>query len=421
MASDSPLKLARLDLGFRSQEALAEALNESARAMGRSGVSITKKTVGRWESDNPPMPQQDHAEALEAVFGRPISELGLASSRPGRPQATRGRETWASRHAGATPGSLPQSVATDFMTSASAYRHMYWSVPPERLQPLVAEHAALAWDLGEQVPGASQALMARAASETALLAGRLEFFDLQQPELAKPSFALALRAAGRAGDHLLGAATLAHMAFAPAFANDPDRDEPRARRLDSARESLRAARVFAERGDASAEMLAWLDAVEAEVETRIGDVDRALELLAHAEQIYAEHDPDDAPSPVWMDWFSPARLAGFKGNTQIAAGQATAARETLTRTLAELPVEAVKQRAVVHADLAAAEVLDGKPENACDHLEQTLDLLGEVWYATAMDRVKVVRRSLREWDTLPRVRVLDGKLYNWHTMIRSTV
>ncbi|MEU1205115.1 helix-turn-helix transcriptional regulator [Nocardia sp. NPDC005825] len=417
----SPLRLARLSLGYRSQEDLAKALNETARSIGLR-IAVTKKTIGRWESDAPPWPQADHAQALQALFNRPIAELGFTSSRrsgseSSRPQAIGNRETWASRHAGAIPGTLPQSVASDFMSAAAAYRRMYWSVPADRLQQLVATHSALGWDLLEQVPGSGQKLMARAVAETSLLTGRLEFFDLQQPQLAVASFGLALRAAGRADDALLGAATLAHMAFAPAFANDSD--DPRPQRLEAARESLRGARVFAERGDAGAEMIAWLDAVEAEVETRIGGVDRALELLDHAERTYAEHDPDEAPSPVWLDWFSPARLAGFKGNTQIAAGQGTAARDTLERALADLPIDAIKQRAVLYADLAAAESLDRNPEKACAHLGKALELLGEHWYATAMDRVRTVRQTLREWDSLPAVRDLDDQLYNWHTMIRS--
>ncbi len=120
-----------------------------------------------------------------------------------------------------------------------------------------------------------------------------------------------------------------------------------------------------------------------------------------------------------MDWFSPARLAGFKGNTLLAAGQGARARETLRQVLEDLPPEAIKQRAVVLADLAAAEVLEHEPERACDLLDEALQILGEHWYATAMDRVKAVRQSLRAWDSLPQVRELDNQLYNWHTMIKS--
>ncbi|MGF6889604.1 transcriptional regulator with XRE-family HTH domain [Nocardia sp. GAS34] len=416
---ENALRAARLSMGYRSQSALADALNQAARDIGIR-ISVNARTVRRWESDEPPWPQPEHATALETLFGRPISELGFTSSRKAvadkttQPQGSGRPETWASRHSGALAVALPPSVASDFMTATVAYRHMYWSVPSSRLERLVAEHAALGWDLLPQLSGTPQSLMARAVAESSLLAGRLEFFDLQQPDTAKPSLVLAFQAAGRADDALLGAAALAHMAFAPAFSYSGD-----PKQAEDARDKIRGARTFARRGDASAEMEAWLDATEAEVETRLGDTRRALQLIAHAEGVYAEYDEDENPSPPWLDWFSPIRLAGFKGNTLIAAGQGPAARETLLGALEQLPAEEIKQRAVFCADLASAAVLEREPEQACQFLDDALSLLGEHWYATAMDRVKAVRQSLRPWDSLPQVRALDEQLYNWHTTIRS--
>ncbi|MEU0538542.1 hypothetical protein ABZ319_01640 [Nocardia sp. NPDC005978] len=413
----SKLRAARLALGYQSQKALAAALNRKAQDMGLR-ISVDPRSVRRWESPESPWPQPDHAAALEALLGRPLSELGFSPARgsaaadPAYSTSSGPRETWAARHAGTSASALPQSIATDFMSSTAAHRRMYWSVPAARLQRLVSEHAALGWDLLHQVPGAAKPLMARAVAESSLLAGRLEFFDLQQPDLSQPSFELAHRAAFEADDSLLGSAIQAHMAFAPAFSGDPDQAE-------LARDKLRSARTFARRGDASFEMLAWLDAVEAEVETRAGDTQRALALLQHAEDTYAQYDPETDASPPWLDWFSPARLAGFRGNTQLIAGQSAAARETLERALAGLPGDALKQRAIYHADLAAVAVLDRDPTTACIDLEKALELLGQHWYATAMDRVKSVRQSLREWDVLPQVRALDDQLYSWHTTIKS--
>ncbi len=168
-------------------------------------------------------------------------------------------------------------------------------------------------------------------------------------------------------------------------------------------------------------MLAWLDAVEAEVETRFGDTRRALSLIQHAEATYEEHDPETNASPAWLDWFSPLRLAGFKGNTLVVAGQARAARETLEQVLAALPEESVKQRAIYLADAAAAAVLESDPDLACTYLQQALDILSRTWYATGMDRVKTVRQSLREWDSVPAVRALDDRLYDWHTTVNSLI
>ncbi|MFF2550264.1 hypothetical protein ACFVUS_04655 [Nocardia sp. NPDC058058] len=411
------LRSARLALGYRSQKDLADGLNKIAREIGLR-IAVNSRTVRRWESEEPPWPQAEHAAALEALFGRPLTELGFTPSRgagaelSSRTSRNRYTETWASRHSGVDSAPLPPSVASDFMASTSAYRRMYWSVPAARLERLVAEHAAFGWDLHPQLPGPAKSLMARAVSESSLLAGRLEFFDLQQPELAKPSFLLALQAASAAEDELLGAAALAHMAFAPAFSGEAERAE-------EARDKLRASRAFAVRGNASPELVAWLDAVEAEVETRFGDTGRALRLIEHAEESYRNYNSEENPSPAWLDWFSPVRLAGFKGNTLLAAGRGRDAREALEGAIAVLPEDAKKQRAVFLADLAAASVLERDPEQACGYLDETLTVLGEHWYATAMDRVKAVRHSLREWDSLPRVRALDGKLYNWHTTIKS--
>ena len=132
---------------------------------------------------------------------------------------------------------------------------------------------------------------AAAVSESSLLAGRIEFFDLQNPAKAQASFVIALQAAQDAQDALLGSAVLAHMAFIPAFSGDK-------KRADEARDKIRASRAFARRASASPEMLAWLDAVEAEVETRFGDTRKALQLIHHAEDIFATEEP--RPSPVWL-------------------------------------------------------------------------------------------------------------------------
>ncbi|WP_433622950.1 helix-turn-helix domain-containing protein [Nocardia sp. CA-120079] len=415
---NAALRAARQSLGYRSQAALAEALTKTARTIGLR-VAVTARTVRRWESAEPPWPQTEHAAALEALFKRPIAELGFippwSDETPARPAVRTAADLQAAqRHFPGAAAALPASAATDYMAISVSYRHLYWSLPATRLHRSVAEHAQLGIDLLLQVPESAKSVLAKAVSESSLLAGRLEFFDLQQPELSQPSFVLALQAAHEADDSLLASATLAHMAFAPAFSGDVSRAE-------EARDRLRAARAFARRGNASAEMIAWLDAVEAEVETRFGDTRRALSLIHHAEEAYEDYDADTNPSPAWLDWFSPTRLAGFKGNTLITAGHGREARETLERVIADLPDDAVKQKSIYLADLAAAAVLEKNPEQACTHLEGALDQLGRTWYATAMDRIKAVRQSLRQWDSLPAVRALDDRLYDWHTTVNSLV
>jgi hypothetical protein len=283
-------------------------------------------------------------------------------------------------------------------------------VPPAHLHDAVAAHVQLGVRLVTSVPEAARRALAAAVSESSLLAGRIEFFDLQHPIPAQASLVTALQAAQDARDILLGSAVLAHMAFIPAFSGDPKRAE-------EARDKIRAARAFARRGPASPEMLAWLDAVEAEVETRFGDTRKALQLIHHAEDIFATEEP--RPSPPWLDWFSPVRLAGFKGNTLLTARRPGPAREALQSALDQLPEESAKQRSVFLGDLAAAAVAENDPEQACTLAEEALDQLARHWYATGMDRIRAVRESLTKWESRPCVRRLDERLYDWNTTVSA--
>jgi hypothetical protein len=388
---------------LRSQQQLAEAITRAGLGIGLR-ISITERTVRRWESDNPPWPHPDHQAAIEHLFGRPLTELGFtppwAGSEPDTPHPAASPAAAASAAGGtlalfprrplADP--LPGSVAADYITITAAYRHMYWAVPPAQLHDTVAAHVRLGAGLLASVPEAARRALAAALSESSLLAGRIEFFDLQDPQQAQASLIIALQAAQDAHDPLLGSAALAHMAFIPAFSGD-------ARRAEEARDKIRAARQFARRGSASPEMRAWLDAVEAETETRFGDTRKALQLIHHAEEIYATEEP--RPSPAWLDWFSPVRLAGLKGNTLLTDRQPGPARQTLQEVLDHLPEDAAKQRSVILGDLAAVAVSEGNAEEACQLAELALDQLARTWYATGMARVRAVRASLSSCESLP--------------------
>ncbi len=288
-----------------------------------------------------------------------------------------------------------------------SHRRLYWSVAPATLHPAVTAHASLGWALLPETAGATRQAIADALAETCLLAGRVEFFDLREPGQAGDTYVRALQAAGEADDPLLGAAVLAHSAFVPGWAGDRE----------AAAERMRAARAYARRGPASADLLAWLDAVEAECETRCGNTRTALHLIGHAEDILTAGSSHT--SPAWLDWFSPVRLAAFKGNVQLRAGHLPQARETLLSVLSDLPTEADKQRTVILGDLAAVEATAGEPDRACEYAVRALDQLDTTWYATGMERVREVRRALAPWQHEPCVRDLDERLYGWGTTLSA--
>jgi transcriptional regulator with XRE-family HTH domain len=402
-ARNTRLKAARLAAGYPSQESLATALGVGARQ------------VRRWESDAPPWPHPDVGHALRQLLGQDLESLGFTP--PGGASIDRGRRTVLAATAAAAVGLAtvptqavtvqPASVADDFEAVTRSHRRLYWSVAPSTLHPAALAHATLGCALLPETTGKTRQRVAAALAETWLLAGRIEFFDLRDAVRAQQTLLRALQAAGEADDPLLGAAVLAHTAFIPAWEGDRD----------AAVERMVAARTYARRGPASVELLAWLDAVEAECETRCGHTRTALHLIGHAEDVLAKGS--EHTSPEWLDWFSRVRLAAFKGNTQLRAGHLPQARETLLGVLEELAPSEEKQTTVILGDLAAVEAAASEPEAACGYALRALDQLERTWYAMGMDRVREVRRALAPHQHEPCVRDLDDRLYGWSTTVSA--
>jgi hypothetical protein len=301
----------------------------------------------------------------------------------------------------------PATAADDYAAVTRSHRRLYWSVAPATLHPAALAHATFGCALLPETVGQTRTRIAAALAETWLLSGRIEFFDMRDADRAQQTLLRALQAAGEADDPLLGAAILAHTAFIPGWAGERE----------AAVERMVAARTYARRGPASAELLAWLDAVEAECETRCGNTRTALHLIGHAEDVLAagsEHS-----SPEWLDWFSPVRLSAFKGNTQLKARHLPQARETLLGVLDALDPAEEKQATVVLGDLAAVEAAAGDPEAACGYALRALDQLERTWYAMGMDRVREVRRTLAPHQHEQCVRDLDDRLYGWSTTVSA--
>ncbi|WP_329592090.1 helix-turn-helix domain-containing protein [Streptomyces sp. NBC_01362] len=403
-ASNVRLRSARHAAGYRSQQELATAL----------GVGV--RQVRRWESEAPPWPHPDLQQALTELLGQDMESLGFTPpAGRDRPDPVRRSLVGASVAAvglAAVPTQAvavmqPASVATDFEAVTRSHRRLYWSVAPATLHPAAVAHAALGCALLTETTGQTRRTIAAALAESYLLAGRIEFFDLRDADRAGKTYLLALQAAGQADDPLLGSAILAHSAFIPAWVGERD----------AAVERMVAARTYARRGPASADLLAWLDAVEAECETRCGNTRTALHLIGHAEDVLAvgsEH-----ANPAWLDWFTDVRLAAFKGNTQLKAGHLPQARTTLLGVLDDLPRTEDKQRTVIYGDLAAVEAAAGNPEQACEYACRALDQLEVTWYAMGMERVREVRRALAPHQHAQCVRDLDERLYGWATTVSA--
>jgi hypothetical protein len=74
---------------------------------------------------------------------------------------------------------------------------------------------------------------------------------------------------------------------------------------------------------------------------------------------------------------------------------------------------------VILGDLVAVEAAQHNPEAACTYAEQALELLGTSWYATGMDRVLEVRKTLQPDAELECVQRLDDLLYGWQATLST--
>lgn len=288
--------------------------------------------------------------------------------------------------AGAGASSVDPALVAGYAVITAQHRVLYWSVAASAMFAPVAAHSELGLGLLRAAGSpALRARLARPVAETALLAARLAFFDLQQPRLADGYFTVALDAARESADRALTGAVLAHLAFAPAFAGQPRR----------ARDLIAEAHRQAQ-GAVGAVQRSWMYAVESEVEARVGGGLAANGLISRAEGELADVGGPglSGEAPDWLDYYDASRLSGFKGYCQLATGRNGEAAASLERTLRTLSSSSSKQRSIALADLAQARAQQGEFEESARLLGGAIAQLRRSWYATGLDRVDTVRRRL---------------------------
>ena len=123
-AGNTRLRSARQALGLRSQQQLADAVTRAGKSIGLR-ISITARTVRRWESDAPPWPHPDHQAAVEALFQRPDHRTWLHPAMGRRPirQFPAGKRPGFSRRHGKLGRRLADDVpATPAVRAAAGFR-----------------------------------------------------------------------------------------------------------------------------------------------------------------------------------------------------------------------------------------------------------------------------------------------------------
>ncbi|MFI9152568.1 hypothetical protein [Streptomyces sp. NPDC053367] len=159
----------------------------------------------------------------------------------------------------------PASVAADHEAVTRSHRRLYRSVASATLHPAALSRATLGCVPLSETAGQTWQRVAADPGGDLSLAGRIEFFDLRDADRAQQTLPRTLGAADEADAAGLG--SVAHTACSPAWAGDRD---AAVERMVAARTNVRR------RTPPSAELLAWLDAVEAECETQCGHTRTAL-------------------------------------------------------------------------------------------------------------------------------------------------
>ncbi len=404
----------RLQRGW-SYEELADRIRAEMVRCGEGDTGLTANTVRRWETGDR-WPEPRFRKHLVVIFGKPASELGLLTPeelavRPTTEVAAEIRRLVAMadeeiRAAGLDRaaflrgmlgiGSLPlvtrlasgddyEQVAAATSQgrpvdagSARAYarivagqRELYWTSPAADLFESAYAHAQLGIRLLRTTADHQARVgLSTALAESAMLAGRLAFFDLRQAAVAQRCYEAAFAATKEAGDHALAAGVLGHMAFIPAFADDTPRGL----------ELVGGAQQHCWYGVAPL-VRSWLHCVAAEA------IARSAEPPGYHHRIDLAEDTVGAENavPDWFDFYDASRLDGFAGYCALAAGDRTTASTRLRAALADLAPCATKQRTVLLADLAAAHLDD--PSHAAALVDGALDVLTDDWYATGHQRI----------------------------------
>ncbi|WP_327047475.1 helix-turn-helix domain-containing protein [Microbispora sp. NBC_01189] len=404
----------RLQRGW-SYEEVCERIRTAMRSCGEKDTGLTANTVRRWETGER-WPDPRYRKHLVTIFGMSASELGLLTSdemamRPvtdvvdeigrllsmitadGIDRSTFLRNLFGAGVLAPLLGEggerLPAAVergrgvdaesAEAFARVVDRQAALYWTSPPEEIFQASVAHTRLGTSLLRAAPeGAVRQTLAEAAARSALLSGRVAFFDLEECHTAARLFRLALSATRECGDHQLAAAVLAHAAFVPGFGG----------RRSDALGLLDAAFAHAWHGVGPLTR-AWLHCVASEITARCGEPKECMRHIDRADQMVDTRGED----PPWLDFFERARLDGFAGYSALTAGQHEEAARRLRTALDHLGPNGGKQRSVLFADLAAAHApADG--DQAAEHLRRAVDALEEHWYAIGHERVRGVLDAL---------------------------
>jgi tetratricopeptide (TPR) repeat protein/transcriptional regulator with XRE-family HTH domain len=369
-----------LEAGLTQAE-LAEAVNTCLRSRGHEGT-VSDRTVRNWLAGKTVWPHPRQRQALEAVFGCAVEELGFTApaGRHGAAPPPEQEEPVRRRHfltattgttAGAVPlvaAARPSSVGTSDVIRLREGLEALTALDHTRGGHGSLERAALS--------GAGRALdlQKRAASQRI----RQRLFGVAADYTVTAAWSMIdSQRSGHAHQHLDRALYMARMAQdsatelcvwnAYAMLARERRDYAQAVDAAQAAQATNAARrdpLFASLAHARAAI----------GHSCLGDRQAALRSLGYAWEVLGKASPVE-PRPSWVAFYGPAELNSLTSIVHNRLGDPAKAEAASHRALSVFPGRLRRNRAMATLRLAMAQLHQRDIEQACATTETTFQLM----------------------------------------------
>ena len=387
------LRCARVDRGLSLSDLAARLREHGAPA------SCSKRLIQKWEAGEVTWPQGVYRQALAAVFGRPVAELGFHDPDDYQDQDPVHRRSFitaaASLAAAAavsepyarleyalrrSPAGLTADDGDHLIAVTDSLYDRETLVTARELAPELDAHAELLAGLLRLPLGdALRRTVTVCASQTASLGGWLAL-DLGRLKIARGYWGSAITAAEAAGDGPALACVLAYQSYAAA-----DRGDHAAawQLLDTAVQLVRSPQ--------HAQARAWISARQAEEAAALGETGPALISLERAMTAFDYAQPDQARP--WVRFFDNSRLGSMAVATYGRLGhpETQAAADAV---ISSLTPEHVKTKAVILSDVAAARVTAGDLDEGCELARRALTATIEGEAILGRQRLTALRPTL---------------------------
>lgn len=232
----------------------------------------------------------------------------------------------------------------------------------------------------------------------AMLVGEL-YYDLSNYERSQVFQDLAIRSAHEAENTALEAVAWGRNSFAWTYSGN----------LDEARNSIQQARCLT--GNVNSTIRTWLAAVEAEIQSKLGDRKACFNALKEAASL---EDRTYQLSDCYWIHFDRSLLAGYQGVSFLNLSYTgyedlvPRAQTILQKALHLLDPSLQRRRPTLLIDLAGTYVQKKNIEQACEYAIQAVTIALQMNSRVLLQRFLALRNHLEPWKETRYVKNLDG-------------